>query len=180
MGGFGSGNWGRKRRYEALEAVPELTLTNLPCLDHGTLYALPRDAFYGGGLAYTYLRSGNALALFVAGAEADHELPTVVQLEKTACHFGGVRSWLICPNQQCRRRVGSLFVKRRVIACRHCHGLVFESQYGGEAERALGKIRKHHRLLAQGKVNRRVDINTLHQLYSTLLLPLQIIERGDT
>lgn len=178
MGGYGSGNWGRKRRYRALEAVPELALTDIG-LAHGTLYARPRDELYGGELTFTYLRSGNALVLFAGVANKEQELPTIVQIDKTQCHFGGVRSWIICPNMKCRRRVSSLFVENRVIACRHCHGLIFESQYGGETEKALGRIRKHHRRLAQGKIDKRTDMDRLYRLYSIVLLQLQIIERGE-
>ena len=176
MGGYGSGNWARKRRYQALETVPELIVTDLN-LTHGTLFARPRDTFHGGELPYTYLLSGNALILFAAGEEDEREPSTVIQLDKTACHFGSGRSWFICPNKQCNRRVSSLFVKNHTIACRHCQGLNYESQYGGEAEKALGRIRKFHHSQALGKQKHKIDVASLYRLYSDVLSPLEKIGR---
>lgn len=48
-----------------------------------------------------------------------------VGLDWTACHFGGRRSWFLCPD--CGRRVGVLYIGRQ-FACRRCCGLAYASQ----------------------------------------------------
>lgn len=52
---------------------------------------------------------------------------SVVDLDKTRPHFGGVRYWFICPS--CKRRVAKLYVPFRHdrFLCRRCHGLTYQS-----------------------------------------------------
>ena len=53
-----------------------------------------------------------------------------LELTTTPCRFGGVRRWLRCPGERCGRRVRVLYSPFAVgfLACRECHGLVYESQ----------------------------------------------------
>jgi hypothetical protein len=51
-----------------------------------------------------------------------------VQLSQSPCHFGGSRSWLVCPRVGCGRRVASLYMVGGLFWCRHCHQLGYESQ----------------------------------------------------
>lgn len=48
-----------------------------------------------------------------------------IQLEHTACHFGGTRPWFCCP--ACGRRVAVLY-SRGTFVCRQCAGLNYASQ----------------------------------------------------
>lgn len=43
----------------------------------------------------------------------------------TACHFGGQRYWLLCPN--CNKRVGTLYKKPMgdLLLCRKCQNLSY-------------------------------------------------------
>ena len=55
-----------------------------------------------------------------------------VELTPTACHFGGVRWWFICPlvvnGRSCGRRVGVLYLGGgKYFGCRYCYGLTYES-----------------------------------------------------
>ena len=50
-----------------------------------------------------------------------------VQLEWTACNYGGSRVWFRCPTKGCGRRVAILYGKGD-IACRHCRQLAYDSQ----------------------------------------------------
>jgi len=51
-----------------------------------------------------------------------------IQLSRSACHFGGYRSWFVCPRVGCGRRVASLYMVGGLFWCRHCHQLNYESQ----------------------------------------------------
>jgi hypothetical protein len=56
-----------------------------------------------------------------------------VQIDRTACTYGGTRPWLRCP--RCNRRVAVLFLRGGRFVCRHCGNVV----YGSQAEDALGR-----------------------------------------
>lgn len=58
--------------------------------------------------------------------QTKHSYP--VQLSRSACHFGGSRSWFVCPRVGCVRRVASLYSVGGLFFCRHCHQLGYESQ----------------------------------------------------
>lgn len=60
-----------------------------------------------------------------------------VRLTTTTGTMGGQRIWFICPVHGCNRRVAILY-GGAIFACRHCHGLVYESQY----EDALNRLRR--------------------------------------
>jgi hypothetical protein len=55
-----------------------------------------------------------------------------VLITSTACNYGGVRLWFVCPGWKngiaCRRRSRKLYLPRgHVFACRVCHELTYES-----------------------------------------------------
>jgi hypothetical protein len=56
-----------------------------------------------------------------------------VYINYTSCHYGGKRSWFICPltigGQACRRRVAKLHYGDTWYGCRYCMGLGYEKQY---------------------------------------------------
>lgn len=57
-----------------------------------------------------------------------------IQLDSTACHFGGVRWWFRCPlsinNRVCNRRCRILYLPSNsdYFGCRECHDLTYESR----------------------------------------------------
>jgi hypothetical protein len=54
-----------------------------------------------------------------------------VRIIWTECNFGGHRPWFCCPGRlgrRCGRRVALLYLAGDLFACRHCYGLVYESQ----------------------------------------------------
>ena len=65
-----------------------------------------------------------------------------VQLSQSPCHFGGSRSWLVCPRVGCGRRVASLYLAGGVFWCRHCHQLGYESQQVVQRDRHTLKADK--------------------------------------
>jgi hypothetical protein len=50
-------------------------------------------------------------------------------LVTTRCNYGGFRWWYLCPNTQCRNRVGKLYMPyhAKYFLCRDCHNLTYES-----------------------------------------------------
>jgi hypothetical protein len=62
----------------------------------------------------------------------------LVELVRTPCHYGGERTWFVCPARGCGRRV-ALLHGGPVFACRLCHQLVYESQREQPHHRALRK-----------------------------------------
>ncbi len=64
-----------------------------------------------------------------------------VSIDWTRCNYGGSRPWFLCPVRGCGRRVAVLY-GGEVFACRHCHGIVYESQHEPAHYRALRKLQK--------------------------------------
>jgi len=60
--------------------------------------------------------------------EGEKDIVCEIKLETTPCRFGGLRYWFICPGLECGRRVGVLYRKYGVFACRLCHQLSYASQ----------------------------------------------------
>ena len=56
-----------------------------------------------------------------------------VRLSHSACNYGGVRQWFICPIRG--ERVALLFLRAGRFACRHCQRIAYASQ----SEDALGR-----------------------------------------
>jgi hypothetical protein len=64
-----------------------------------------------------------------------------IRLLRTGCNFGGVRLWLQCPQSDCGRRVGVLYRKGDILACRQCLGLRYFSQRDDSGVRMLRRAR---------------------------------------
>jgi hypothetical protein len=67
-----------------------------------------------------------------------------VWLERTLCHYGGTRTWFLCPARGCGRRVAILYCGK-VFACRRCYRLAYECQresVSDRADRRAWKIRE--------------------------------------
>jgi hypothetical protein len=67
---------------------------------------------------------------------------THLGLTKTACHYGGSRTWFFCPD--CGRRCAVLFgfTSSRGFACRVCQHLAYASETEGQMDRCLRQVRK--------------------------------------
>ena len=73
----------------------------------------------------------------------------------TDCHFGGQRPWLLCPERNCGRRVGKLYLPPggRYFLCRHCYGLSYKSRQTWNKQAAF--YRKHPELALAALRDRR-------------------------
>lgn len=111
-----------------------------------------RDGFLTPGRAFgwQWMRDGEKLASIDVRTETDRvflsyrhrsgggewkseEYP--VQLDWTACTFGGRRAWFLCPARGCGRRVAILY-GGAIFACRHCYRLAYPSQRETADDRA--------------------------------------------
>lgn len=54
------------------------------------------------------------------------QVEETIQLERTACFFGGTRPWFSCPG--CQHRVAVLYLHMGAFRCRCCHDLRYRSQ----------------------------------------------------
>jgi hypothetical protein len=64
-----------------------------------------------------------------------------IRLDWTACHYGGVRPWFLCPARGCGRRVAILY-GGGIFACRHCRQLAYPSQREITEDRAVRRADK--------------------------------------
>lgn len=73
------------------------------------------------------------------------DMEYAVELDWSACHYGGQRPWFLCP--ACGRRVAMLYIgSAGVFACRHCYDLAYASQRERPEDRMARRadlIRKH-------------------------------------
>lgn len=141
MGGLGSGRWRGHNKAQTVE------------------WCLVLDAVILAGIGPAERRSGNAemrarcstrvlrvpwevvyttvpeLHLWLNG---DQQPPAVVVLSVHGMRFGGSCWYMHCP--QCGRRVRRLHLPlagRQSLACRQCHGLVYESS---QVHRTVGEL----------------------------------------
>jgi hypothetical protein len=65
-----------------------------------------------------------------------------IKLQTTACHYGGVRYWFICPLEGCGRRVALLYLGDKYFTCRHCYKLAYRCQRETADDRAARRADK--------------------------------------
>lgn len=65
-----------------------------------------------------------------------------IPLDRTACHYGGTRTWFLCPALSCGKRVAKLYLSAGIFACRHCQQLNYASQQVSKADLPLMRMHK--------------------------------------
>jgi hypothetical protein len=73
--------------------------------------------------------------------EAWESLDYPINLERTKCHLGGERTWFLCPGRGCGRRVAILYMGR-LLLCRKCRSLAYQSQRETPLDRSLRRAQK--------------------------------------
>ena len=155
MGGYGSGNRYRRNKKATLDDTLRLDIRTLK-----------RLGFLRPGYWPLYWSSdGHNRDSIGLEVESDHMMlryqhcatggdwqavREVVMFDFTACHYGGKRTWFLCP--RCQRRVGVLYSYRGRFLCRHCHGLHYGCQQETDLDRMYRKTRKIRRRLG-GSMN---------------------------
>ena len=85
-------------------------------------------------IALADLVPGTSSVAVVDGDETWH-----ADVVRSACNFGGYRSWLSCPS--CPRRVHRLFLGPCALACQHCLKLQHDSQLESPVARSRRRTR---------------------------------------
>jgi hypothetical protein len=142
MGGWGSGrHWVHKAKRKT---------SSYPLLD---IRRLQSEGLLRRGLAFPYqlIRNGERTTSIDLRRDADRvtlsyrrrtreaewkRVECPIQLEWTACNYGGLRAWFRCPAEGCGRRVAILYFMSE-FACRRCHRLAYWSQRCSASEAAL-------------------------------------------
>lgn len=148
MGGTGSGSWyrfGRKTTTEECHSVDVRHLHRNGLLEPGGWFTLrwTRAKRETGSIRCAVTGSEKPEQVILtyrhrSGSGREWEdVQEPVSLSWTACNFGGVRPWFICPGAGCGRRVAVLYGPGRSFLCRHCYELVYASQRENEMHRAL-------------------------------------------
>jgi len=151
MGGFGSG-----RRAKFGKAVTECSLSldirwlqRTDSLRPGDFYSLRFPGTNKPTRRITVQVDSSELILSYQQQDANGQcldLEYPVGLVWTPCYYGGRRTWFICPESACGRRVAKLYLgDNGSFACRHCAGLAYASQREAPDRRAklrAGNIRK--------------------------------------
>ncbi len=132
MGGVGSGSWYRfnkKTTTNECQGIDVRYLHRNGLLKPGHSFSLRwlragRETGSIGGVAY-----GDRVTFFYRPRRDPdgewQEVKETVELEWTACNFGGERPWFICPGAGCGRRVAVLYGPGRCFLCRHCYDLTY-------------------------------------------------------
>jgi hypothetical protein len=95
-----------------------------------------------------------------------------VLLSRTACNYGGYRSWFICPGVingvPCQRRVAKLYAAGKYFLCRHCYNLAYQSQRESKPDRSLRKAQNiRMRLGGTGNISERFPFKPKWMHYNT-------------
>jgi hypothetical protein len=128
MGGFGSGmGYGPKK----------LTLNDLPAMDAAVIKARLRKE-----QTFTITWDDRIRQSFRADESTLHalDLGQIIEIERTACHFGGERFWFRCPYCDSRRR--KLYLSRHGMECRGCLELPYQVENETRDDRAMRRYRK--------------------------------------
>lgn len=83
------------------------------------------------------LRHSNAQSIEVNYSYRNKPYSYLIQLSKTACHYGSYRYWWLCP--KCSKRVSVLYCAGLYV-CRHCIGAHYGSQLQQPIDRLFSRI----------------------------------------
>ncbi len=143
MVGMGSGSW---LRYSSKSTVDTQHAVDIRYLKK---HDLLRTGHYGslswscrgkptGSIQYRIEKSGITL-IYKARLNAEEwkAIKQFVPFDYTPCHYGGKRTWLLCPT--CNKRVICIYGAGTYFSCRHCYNLNFQSQHEDHHDRQMSK-----------------------------------------
>lgn len=134
--------------HRAVESVPLGDVTELPIETDGRVTTTANFVLLTGGVTARVCAFGRR---------------HVVLLARESLHFGGARTWLVCPRCNARRR--HLYVFNNCLVCRGCTQLRYDGQrrhratgyeFNTRPRRALAKIRA--KLARVRSVERKLDL----------------------
>ena len=141
MGGLGSGRWGSHNKAQTVEwafVLDAAILAGIGPAERGRGVAVMRTRCSARVLEVPWEVAHTTAPELRLWLNGDRQPPGVVALSIHGMRFGGGCWYLHCP--ECGRRVRRLHVPllgRQSLACRHCHGLVYESS---QVHRTVGEL----------------------------------------
>ena len=155
MGGFGSGHYYRSSNAATTEASKRIDIRWLKkkgFLNPGTNGTLSwnRGGEPTGWIRFSTFDNRIDLKYRIQfyGNEEWQDVSESVWFDKTACNYGGQRTWFICPH--CGKRAAVLYGEQRLFLCRKCSNLVYSSQHESALDRLSRKAKKIEQRLADG------------------------------
>jgi len=138
VGGFGSGRPGWRPIGEQLLRLDVRFLHRNDWLRTGLSFTLSWS--WGGEptASIGVTTSPDSIRLSYS-TRAGEQVDELVDLDRTLCNYGGMRTWFLCP--RCGRRVGVLFAGRR-FWCRHCYGIAYAVENEDKISRLLRRSNK--------------------------------------
>ena len=135
MGTWASGNYSRERRQTTneLRSIHVRDIADLPLLPQ--FWVSPPYPEIKG----LKVRGDESAVDFGVAAASNVIEIGAAGLIYTPRNFGGQQPYFQC---QCGKRVTSLYLNGHSIACRHCHGLLYESQFSPKHEQPATKAAK--------------------------------------
>ena len=157
MGGFGSGcyRWQTKTSIESQLAVDIRYIKKQGLLTQGQKGVLSWscNGKTTGKINYQVHESGINLSYKTGSSKTSEwkEIELFIHFAYTPCNYGGERTWLICPNTLCNRRVTCLYGTGEYFLCRHCNNLNYQSQHQNYRDRQLTKAQEIRQQLGGSK-----------------------------
>ena len=146
MGGFGSGSWYRwdsKITTESQHRVDIRWLKKQGYLQAGKVGCLSWSQGDEPTGTISFRVEQDQIVLNYRrrphGGEWE-DVEEVVRFDRTACNYGGYRTWFLCPN--CWKRVALLYGAGKYFLCRHCYDLAYSSQQEQKIDRLMRRCRK--------------------------------------
>jgi len=149
MGGSGSGSWYRWNTKETTEIRRRI---DIHCLKENNYlrdgvsgtYSWSRGSRETGRIGYKIEKDQMVLAYCYQHNDQGWEsIEQRIIFDYTRCHYGGRRTWFLCPS--CGQRVATLYGAGKYFLCRHCCNLTYGSQQENRMDRSFrkaGNIRK--------------------------------------
>lgn len=145
MGGKGSGNWCRWNTKTTTDDVKKIDIRLMKrkgwfIPGHKGSLKWTSNGEPSGNINYTC--HNNSLTLnyrFRNHGEEWQPVTQIIQLDSSACNYGGNRQWFLCPNCGCRCAI--LYGADVLFLCRKCYNLPYDSQMLGGISRVIE--RKH-------------------------------------
>lgn len=137
----------RKGNEDASESYADLTMASLRksgllgdnICHTGTLFWYRRERLILEALCTFNTRDKNpSFSIQYGSYKAE------IALTFTRPNYGGKRWWFTCPMSGCGKRVGVLYLRKGEIGCRHCHRLVYVTQYESLATRQILRAKQLH------------------------------------
>lgn len=143
MGSWASGNYRRERRQTTDE------LSRIDIGDIASIPLLPQIWISPPAAEIRNLRVRGTDGTVIFGLSAANEIIEIgaANLAYSTRNFGGQQAYFQC---QCGKRTTSLYFDGKRIACRHCHCLLYESQFTPKHEQPATKAAKLRTKLGGG------------------------------